>query len=68
METGEPYPIKMGFYAGNNLMACTSAEPKRWHDAMVKSLDFCFTLDCFMTPSSSGNHRTGCKPRTTARP
>ena len=52
LETGEPYPIKMGFYAGNNLMACTSAEPKRWHDAMVKSLDFCFTLDCFMTPSA----------------
>ena len=47
-----PTRIKMGFYAGNNLMACTSAEPKRWHDAMVKSLDFCFTLDCFMTPSA----------------
>ena len=52
METGEPYPIKMGFYAGNNLMSCTSAEPKRWHDAMVKTLDFCFTVDCFMTPSA----------------
>jgi anaerobic selenocysteine-containing dehydrogenase len=52
METGEPYPIKFGFYAGNNLMSCTSAEPKRWHDAMVKSLEFCFTVDCFMTPSA----------------
>lgn len=52
METEDPYPIKMGFYAGNNLMACTSAEPKRWHDAMVKTLDFCFTLEVFMTPSA----------------
>lgn len=52
METGEPYPIKMGFFAGNNLMSCTSAEPKRWHDAMCKTLDFCFTLECFMTPSA----------------
>ena len=52
METGEPYPIKMGFYAGNNLMSCTSMEPKRWHDAMVNTLEFCFTLECFMTPSA----------------
>ena len=36
LETGEPYPVKMGFYAGNNLMTCTSMEPKRWHDAIVK--------------------------------
>lgn len=52
LETGDPYPIKMGFYAGNNLMSCTSMEPKRWHDAMVKSLEFCFTLETFMTPSA----------------
>ena len=52
METGDPYPIKMGFYAGNNLMSCTSMEPKRWHDAMVNTLEFCFTLECFMTPSA----------------
>jgi len=51
-ETGDPYPIKFGFYAGNNLMSCTSAEPIRWHDALVKTLDFCFTADCFMTPSA----------------
>jgi len=53
METDDPYPIKMGFYAGNNLMSCTSAEPKRWHDAMCRTLDFCFTLDCFLTPSAN---------------
>ncbi len=52
LETDEPYPIRMGFYAGNNLMSCTSAEPKRWHDAMCKSLEFCFTIDCFVTPSA----------------
>jgi anaerobic selenocysteine-containing dehydrogenase len=51
LETGEPYPLKMGFYMGNNLLACTSMEPKRWHDAIIKSLEFCFTVDCFMNPS-----------------
>ena len=52
VETGEPYPIKMGFFAGCNFMSCTSAEPKRWHDALAKALDFCFTIDVFMTPSA----------------
>ena len=51
LETGKPYPIKMGFYAGNNLMSCTSMEPKRWHDAIVKSLEFCIGFDTFMNPS-----------------
>lgn len=51
LETGEPYPIKMGFYAGNNLMSCTSMEPKRWHDAIVNSLEFCIGFDTFMNPS-----------------
>ena len=51
LETGEPYPLKMGFYAGNNLMSCTSMEPKRWHDAIVNSLEFCIGFDTFMNPS-----------------
>ncbi|MGI6033835.1 MAG: molybdopterin-dependent oxidoreductase, partial [Coriobacteriales bacterium] len=55
METEDPYPIKMGFYAGNNLMSCTSAEPKRWHDAICNTLDFCFTIDTFMTPSAQAS-------------
>lgn len=55
LETGEPYPIKFGFYAGNNLMSCTSAEPKRWHDAIIKSLEFCFTIDTFMTASAQSS-------------
>jgi len=52
METDEPYPLRMGMYTGNNLLACTSAEPKRWHDAILRSLDFCIAFDCFMTPSA----------------
>ena len=55
LETGEPYPIKFGMYCGNNLMSCTSAEPRRWHDAIVKSLEFCFTIDTFMTPSAEAS-------------
>lgn len=55
LETGEPYPIKFGMYCGNNLMSCTSAEPKRWHDAIIKSLEFCFTIDTFMTPSAQAS-------------
>lgn len=51
LETEEPYPIKMGLFAGNNLIACTSAEPRRWHDAMIKSLEFNIGLDVWMTPS-----------------
>ena len=55
LETGDPYPVKFGMYAGNNLMSCTSAEPKRWHDAIVKSLEFCFTIDTFITPSAQAS-------------
>lgn len=55
LETGDPYPIKFGMYAGNNLMSCTSAEPRRWHDAIVKSLEFCFTVDTFITPSAEAS-------------
>jgi len=53
LETGKPYPIKMGFFAGNNLLAGTcAAQPKRWHDAMVKSLEFNIGFDFWMTPSN----------------
>lgn len=51
LETDEPYPIRFGMYMGNNLMACTSMEPQRWHDAILRSLEFCIGLDTFMTPS-----------------
>lgn len=52
METDKPYPLRMGMYTGNNLLACTSAEPQRWRDAICKSLEFCIAFDCFMTPSA----------------
>ena len=52
METGDPYPIKMGFYAGNNLLSCTSAEPERWMRAINDSMEFVIAFDTFMTPSA----------------
>ena len=51
METGVPYEIHGGFIASTNLLAGTcAAQPKRWHDAMVK-LDFVFAADCWITPT-----------------
>ncbi|MDR3315165.1 MAG: molybdopterin-dependent oxidoreductase [Coriobacteriales bacterium] len=52
METDDPYPLRMGMYTGNNLLACTSAEPRRWRAAINRSLEFCIAFDCFMTPSA----------------
>ena len=52
METEDPYPIRMGFFAGNNLCACTSAEPERWEKAINKSMEFVIAFDTFMTPSA----------------
>lgn len=55
LETDKPYPVRMGLYTGNNLMACTSGEPRRWHDAILRSLEFCICVDCFMTPSAQAS-------------
>ena len=52
METGDPYPIKMGFYGGNNLLSCTSAEPQRWMKAINNTMEFVIAFDTFMTPSA----------------
>lgn len=52
METEDPYPIRMGFYAGNNLLSCTSAEPERWMKAINGSMEFVIAFDTFMTPSA----------------
>jgi len=52
LETEEPYPVRMAWIANTNLLAPTnSAEPSRWHDAMVRSLEFAFGTDCFITPT-----------------
>ena len=45
METGDPYPIKMGFYGGNNLLSCTSAEPQRWMKAINDTMEFVIAFD-----------------------
>ena len=42
----------MGFYAGNNLLSCTSAEPQRWMNAINSSMEFVIAFDTFMTPSA----------------
>ncbi len=52
METGEPYPITFAWIANSNLLAPTnSAEPTRWHKAFLKSVQFAFGTDCFITPT-----------------
>jgi anaerobic selenocysteine-containing dehydrogenase len=52
IETGEPYAIHMGWFNSSNFLAPTcSAQPKRWHEALVK-LDFNVIQDLFMTPTA----------------
>jgi anaerobic selenocysteine-containing dehydrogenase len=52
LETGEPYAFKMGAFEDTNLLAGTcAAQPKRWHDAMVKNLEWCFGIDVWLTPT-----------------
>ena len=50
-ETDEPYPIRMGFYMGDNALSNCAMEPKRWHDALVDKLEFCIGIDTFMNAS-----------------
>ena len=52
LETEKPYPIRMAWIANSNTLAPTNcAEPKRWHDAFLKSIEFGFGTDCFITPT-----------------
>lgn len=46
-----PYPLKMSWMIGVNLLSCMSAQPKRWLDGMLK-VDFTIAQDVFMTPSA----------------
>ncbi|NTW28966.1 MAG: molybdopterin-dependent oxidoreductase [Coriobacteriia bacterium] len=51
LETDKPYPIKMGYISSTNILAPTnSAQPKRWHDALLR-LEWTFATDCFITPT-----------------
>ena len=46
------YPFKMGVFEDTNFLAGTcAAQPKRWHDAMVENLEWCFGIDVWMTPT-----------------
>ncbi|MDO5117719.1 MAG: molybdopterin-dependent oxidoreductase [Eggerthellaceae bacterium] len=52
LETGEPYPLKMAWFFGSNMLANTSvAQPKRWYEALRK-LDLIVGQDIFMTPTA----------------
>ena len=52
LESGEPYEIHMGWFNSSNFLAPTcSAQPKRWHDALLK-MDFNVIQDLFMTPTA----------------
>jgi len=50
MFSGEPYPIKAAWIAGNNMMV-NGANPKRLQEAFNK-LDFVVLVDLFMTPTA----------------
>ena len=51
-DDAEYYPFKMGGFEDTNFLAGTcAAQPKRWHDAMVKNLEWCFGIDVWMTPT-----------------
>ncbi len=52
LETDEPYPVRMCWIQSTNFLAPScSAEPQRWHKAMLRSFEFCFGTDVFMTPT-----------------
>ncbi|MDR0499637.1 MAG: molybdopterin-dependent oxidoreductase [Coriobacteriales bacterium] len=52
LESGQPYAIKMGWFNSSNFLTPTcSAQPKRWHDGLVK-LEYNVIQDLFMTPTA----------------
>ena len=51
LETGRPYELKMAWLDSTNLLSPTcSAQPKRWHDALMK-MEFTVAKEMFMTPT-----------------
>ena len=50
IETGKPYVPRAAWFMQTNILACTSAEPRRVKKAYEK-LDFILANDLFMTPS-----------------
>jgi len=52
LETGKPYPLRMGWFNSSNFLTATcSAQPMRWYKAL-KNLEFNVVQDCFMTPTA----------------
>lgn len=45
-----PYPLKMTWFIGNNMMACMPVQPQRWLKALNK-FDFIVASDVFMNPT-----------------
>ena len=69
LETGEPYAFKMGGFEDTNFLAGTcAAQPKRWHDAMVKNLEWCFGIDVWMTPTIQACCSFRFRPRSSTTP
>ena len=53
METQQPYRLRMAWFNSSNFLAPTcSAQPKRWHDALLSSIEFCVVQDIMQTPTS----------------
>jgi anaerobic selenocysteine-containing dehydrogenase len=53
MESGQPYRLRMAWFNSSNFLAATcSAQPRRWHDALCESIEFCVIQDITQTPTS----------------
>ena len=53
MEAHKPYQLRMAWVNSSNFLAPTcSAQPKRWHDALCESIEFCVIQDLFLTPTA----------------
>jgi anaerobic selenocysteine-containing dehydrogenase len=51
METDQPYPLRLGWFTHTNFLAPTcSAQPKRWHKALMK-LECTVFVEIVMTPT-----------------
>jgi anaerobic selenocysteine-containing dehydrogenase len=52
LETGKPYPLKMGFFQSCNALNCPVAAPERFIKA-YDTLEFIVVSDTFMNPTAS---------------
>lgn len=53
LESGEPYPLKMGWIYSSNVISCNGDEPERWYKA-INSMEFNICTDVWMTPTAMG--------------